>query len=50
MSEPDLMTQASPRRQLGSLSIWALGLGCIGVSWFYGRADQRASSPPSIGV
>jgi len=32
-----------PRRQVGELSVSAIGLGCMGMSDFYGRADEATS-------
>src|SRR5688500_1210274 len=32
-----------PRRQLGPLNVSALGLGCMGMSEFYGQADEAES-------
>lgn len=32
-----------PRRQLGQLEVSALGLGCMGMSWAYGPADDKES-------
>jgi aryl-alcohol dehydrogenase-like predicted oxidoreductase len=37
------MTHALPQRRLGPLSVSALGLGCMGMSEFYGRADDQRS-------
>jgi len=37
------MTTQIPRRQLGTLTVSSLGLGCMGMSDFYGGADEDRS-------
>lgn len=35
-----------PTRTLGDLTVPALGLGCMGMSFAYGPADEAESSQP----
>ena len=38
-----MSTQPFPRRKLGPLDVSALGLGCMGMSEFYGQSDEAES-------
>ncbi len=36
------------RRKLGSLEVSALGLGCMGMSAFYGAADEGEATATNV--